>query len=337
MAKICPNCKASLPDSIKFCTECGAAVPNVEVAEPVMQPRATVNTAAPPPPLITPTPVGEYIPPKGSKYDPITTGGYIGIMLLMCIPVVGIILTIAWALGACKKINKRNLARASLIMMAVALVISLIFGIAVKALIGSVVEQVEQESGISISALTGEKEEKEENDSAAVGDFAALLGGIASLSGSGENSEITNENIEELEELQNLLNGLEGITGEGSTGWDALIEGAQQANQDAEAANDGWPKSLRAYPGGSARAVASYRTEISDTSVDEMMGWIDELKKDGFAFKDFYEFGMSEADMLSMNSWWATDGEVYLSVSYYDGIVTIDHTKELPDLSSYFN
>ncbi len=153
----------------------------------------------------------------------------------------------------------------------------------------------------------------------------------------GENSEITNENIEELEELQNLLNGMKGITGEGSTGWDALIEGAQQANQDAEAANDGWPKSLRAYPGGSARAVASYRTEISDTSVDEMMVWIDELKKDGFVFKDFYEFGMSEADMLSMNCWWATVGEIYLSVSYYDAILTIDHTKELPDLSSYFN
>ena len=60
------------------------------------------------------------------------------------------------------------------------------------------------------------------------------------------------------------------------------------------------------------------------------------LKKDGYEFQDFYDFGMTEEDMLSMNGWWATDGEIYLSVSYYDGLVTIDHTKELPDLSDLF-
>ena len=114
------------------------------------------------------------------------------------------------------------------------------------------------------------------------------------------------------------------------------LEAALISSEAAEEENDGWPSSLRAYPGGSARAVASYRTEISGTSVEEMMAWIEELKKDGFAFKDFYDFGMTESDMLSMNSWWATDGEIYLSVSYYDGLVTIDHTKELPDLGSYF-
>jgi len=37
-----------------------------------------------------------------------------------------------------------------------------------------------------------------------------------------------------------------------------------------------------------------------------------------------------------MNAWWATDGNIYLSVSYVDGVVTIDHTNELPDLESYF-
>ena len=331
MAKICPNCKANLPDDIKFCTECGTVVPN-PAAETVQQQRPTETT---PPPIRSMAYSGENIPPKGSKYDPITTGGYIGIMLLMCIPVVGFLLAVIWALGGCKKINKRNLARASLLMMAIALVLSLIIGIAAKAFIGSVAEQIEQESGISIAVLLNEAEKEEV--SANSDDFAALLGGIAALSGSGENSEITNENIEELEELQNLLDSLEGLTGEEASAWDALIEGAQQANQDAEEENDGWPSSLRAYPSGSARAVASYRTEISGTSVEEMMAWIEELKKDGFAFKDFYDFGMTESDMLSMNSWWATDGEIYLSVSYYDGLVTIDHTKELPDLSSYFS
>ena len=374
MAKICPNCKASLPDNIKFCTECGAAVP---AAEPVIRqtapqsiPQTPPVKAATPPPVVTPPPVtaaapavnGEYIPTKGSKYDPITTKGFIGIGLLMCIPVIGIVLTIVWACGGCKKINKRNLARASLIMMAIGLVFSLIFSIAVKAIISSAVEQVEQESGISVSALLNGKEEN--SAAAESSDIASLLGGIASLSGEGEstasesdlgelasllggiaalsgegNSGVTNQDIEELQELQGILEGLEGVTGENgesTAGLDALLEGAIAANQDAEAANDGWPSSLRKYPGGTAAAVASYRTEISSTSLEEMLAWIENLKKDGFAYKDFYDFGMSEEDMLSMNGWWATDGNIYLSVSYYDGIVTVDHTKELPDLSSYF-
>ena len=136
--------------------------------------------------------------------------------------------------------------------------------------------------------------------------------------------------------LEKMLDGLEGVTGEDS-GLDGLIDGAIEANREAEALNDGWPSTLRAYPGGEANAVASYRTEISGTTLEEMMGWIEDLKKDGFAYQDFYDFGMTEQDMLDMNGWWAYDGKTYLSVSFYEGTVTVDHTKELPDLESYFN
>ena len=107
-------------------------------------------------------------------------------------------------------------------------------------------------------------------------------------------------------------------------------------HQEAEAANDGWPSSLRKYPGGITKELASYRTEISGTSKEEMMAWIEDLRGDGYEFRDFYELGMTEQDMLDMNAWWATDGNIYLSVSYYEGVVTIDYTKELPDLSGFF-
>ena len=339
MAKICPNCQASLPDNTRFCTECGASIP--EMVQPVTQ-QAIPTPQQPAPQSAMQAYGAEYIPPKGSKYDPITTGGYIGIMLLMCIPVIGILLVVIWAFGGCKKINKRNLARASLIMMAIGLVFSLILGIAARAVVGSVIEQEEKETGISFSQLIGKESSennKNQNESSSVGeldDLASLLGGIAALSGN-ETNEVTNENIEELEELQQILEGLEGVAGEESEGLEGLLEGAIAANQDAEAANNGWPNSLRKYPGGTAKELASYRTEISGTSLEEMMGWIEDLKKDGYSYKDFYDFGMTEEDMLSMNGWWATDGEIYLSVSYYDSVVTIDHTTELPDLSSYFN
>ncbi|MBQ2896115.1 MAG: zinc ribbon domain-containing protein, partial [Oscillospiraceae bacterium] len=139
MAKFCTNCGATLDDDKKFCTECGApvnespvgaAAPPPPPPQSAPQPQAApvyaqAATATMPPPQSAYQQAtaygGDVPPPKGSKYEPITTKGFIGIMLLMCIPVVGQILMIIWALGGCRKINKRNLARASLIMMVVAL------------------------------------------------------------------------------------------------------------------------------------------------------------------------------------------------------------------------
>ena len=60
---------------------------------------------------------------QNSKYAPITTGGYIGIFFLMLIPVVNLILLIVWACGGCKKVNKRNFARAALILCLIFFVI----------------------------------------------------------------------------------------------------------------------------------------------------------------------------------------------------------------------
>ena len=347
MAKFCTNCGATLDDDKKFCTECGASVnetpagaaplpspPPQSAPQPQAAPvYAQTATATMPPPQSAYQPAaaygGDMAPAKGSKYEPITTKGFIGIMLLMCIPIVGQILMIVWALGGCRKINKRNLARASLIMMVVALVISFILGLILKSVFGKVVEQIEAETGVSISEITGgEKGKNGEN-----GGLNGLLGIVNGLSG---DDGPTNQNIEELEELNKMLEGLGGVTGE-ENGFEGLIDGAIEANKGAEAANDGWPKTLREYPGGTATATASYRTEISGTTLDEMLGWIEDLKGDGFEYQDFYDFGMSEQDMLDMNGWWAYDGNTYLSVSVSEGTVIVDHTKELPDLASYFN
>ena len=35
--------------------------------------------------------------------------------------------------------------------------------------------------------------------------------------------------------------------------------------------------------------------------------------------------------MLSSGGWWGTNDTYYISVSYYDGTVTVDHLTELPD------
>ena len=56
-------------------------------------------------------------PAKESRYAPVGSLEFFGIFLLMLIPVVNIVLLLVWAFGGCKKINKRNFARAYLVML----------------------------------------------------------------------------------------------------------------------------------------------------------------------------------------------------------------------------
>jgi len=258
-------------------------------------------------------------PEPNSPYAPITTGGFIGTLLLLSIPLVGLILALVWAFGGCKKINKRNLSRAYLILMVIGIVIGLIIGFAAKSLITTALESL----GFSKISEVSELADPDNTD---------ILG---SLMGK-ENDNDAQENDLDLE--------LPGNSGAGDDSTDAdgkdfgdLIEDVDDINARAEAVNDGWPATLRPYPGGTATAVTSYRTEIRDTSLEEMKAYIEDLKSDGYAFKDFYDFGMSEEDMLNMNGWWGTDGKLYVSMSYYEDVLTIDHTTELPDLDAYFN
>ena len=120
------------------------------------------------------------------------------------------------------------------------------------------------------------------------------------------------------------------------SGFDDLLGEVSNINEEASKNADGWPKELPDYPDGTMNAVETYRTEFTGTSRETMMDYIDTLKKKGYEYQDFYEFGMTEEDMLGMDGWWGTNGKLYLSFSYYEGTVTVDHTTELPDLSGLF-
>jgi len=262
-------------------------------------------------------------PAKGSKYEPISTGGFIGIMLLLCIPIVGLILMIVWACGGCRKVTKRAMARAMLIITVIMLVLAIIFGVAVKGVINKAMKEIGIEDGGSgIGSLFGGRD-KDKDDG-----LGGLLGALGSLSGddSGDLGELG-----ELGELFSALEELEGLTGEDMTGdLGGLLGQAEDANKEANSKADGWPRGLREYPG-EIVSVSAARSEVHNTTREEMLEYIDDLKADGFKFQDFYDFGFTEEDMLGMDGWWATDGDIYLSLAYYDGTVTIDHTYELPD------
>ena len=351
----CPQCGAALKDGVRFCTGCGRPVlldtasSAPERAEPLRQSgpsnqapsvSPSAEPSSPPPPQYTPprqqthtaAPPAYSVegwssggPAPGSRYELSSTGGFIGILLLMCIPLVGLILMSVWACGGCRKLQKRNLARASLILAVIGLALSLVLGFAFRGVIGRMsAEGIGGTAGAAQSLGLG-----------------ALLSGSPAGGGAAEDQGGTG--------TPGVLSGLVGVFS-GHAGTEAedgsssgtgdlagLPEAVDQMNQDASAKAGGWPGGLRAYPGGAAVSVETYRTQVTGTTREEMRSYIEALKKDGFAFQDFYELGFTEADMLELNGWWGTDGTLYLSLSYYDGTVTIDHMTELPDLEDYFN
>jgi len=342
MAAICKQCGAPLEEGNKFCMTCGAPA-EAAMEQPAPQQQSQAYQASQPQQAYTAQqtyqvpqqPAGKqqkqkkqktvYIDPNApgpnSPYEPITTKGYIGIALLMMIPIVGQILMIVWACGGCRKINKRNFARAMLIMMVIALILSLVIG----GIGGFLVKKAAKEAGIT-----------EDEAGGLLGGITGLLGiaGEGKDGGSGGSGGTSTGN-DELDALAGLFESLEALTGEES-GFGDLLDEVGDINAEAAKNADGWPKDLPDYPDGTMNSVETYRTEITGTTKETMLSYIDTLKKKGYEYQDFYEFGFTEEDMLGMDGWWGTNGKYYLSFSYYEGTVTVDHTTELPDLSGLF-
>ncbi len=123
-----------------YCSQCGKALPNeAAVCDGC---GAVFNTAqfyTPPPPAYTNTAFGQpaqTMPPRlpfepmtmmpQNLYAPLSVGQYIGMFLLLCIPMVNIILLLIWAFDGNSNINKKNFARAYLIISIIGFVFSVI-------------------------------------------------------------------------------------------------------------------------------------------------------------------------------------------------------------------
>ena len=386
----CAKCGAELTPDTNFCTACGArvdAAPTQANPTPVPTSNPTYNhmkTTQPPAAATAAAPVYQTVPayaavdappPAGSKYELISTWGFIGITLLMCIPIVGQILVIIWAFGGCKKIQKRNYARASLVFMIISLIFTIFIGLKIKAFVDKVNDNLHVITGQMADTLNLEEiadllsgienvasgnSDDAESVISDIGSFvgentngeglAAILGALgdgegeglqalaalAALTGGGGEGSLDPEALAALAALaENSENNNSGNgTTDGTASLDDLVSEIESINAEASAKADGWPSSLPDYPDGTMKSVETYRTEISGTSKESMLAYIETLKKNGYEFKDFYDIGMSEQDMLDMNAWWGTNGKYYLSFSCYEGTVTVDHMTELPDLSS---
>lgn len=152
---ICNKCGAQVADGVKFCTSCGnpiaVAQPQAAQQPPQAPPQQQYHQT---PPAGNATQGAQqqyqqraYTPPPAHQYnnpphyaqpyqqpvyteEPISTGSYVLMFLLLMIPVVNLICIIVWACGGSSKKNKVNLSRAMLIWMLIGAVIGGIVALA---------------------------------------------------------------------------------------------------------------------------------------------------------------------------------------------------------------
>ena len=102
--QVCKKCGKEVPEDVKFCTSCGKEM----AIAPLKQGRSVSQPTTP------------------GQYAVVSTLGWLGNLILLGIPIVGLILCFKWAFGEGNH-NRRNLARACLILMAVGIILCIVF------------------------------------------------------------------------------------------------------------------------------------------------------------------------------------------------------------------
>lgn len=130
----CEKCGKSIPDQSVFCPQCGSQQTHGSA------PASGAATPPPLPPLPQAPPPQSYRPPiqtyqtpytaarqqfASAQQEPLTTGQYFVMLLLLSIPFVNFILLLVWAFGNSNQ-NRKNFSRAMLLFMIVGIVISVI-------------------------------------------------------------------------------------------------------------------------------------------------------------------------------------------------------------------
>lgn len=111
----CESCGAEIANDSSFCTSCGKKITfrTAEEARRANQPPVDYSQQY------------NYAPPQQQYYPqpawdaPLSVGQYIGIFLLMMIPVANLILLLVWAFAGSVNRNKKNYARATLLIMVI--------------------------------------------------------------------------------------------------------------------------------------------------------------------------------------------------------------------------
>ena len=129
----CTKCGTQVAEGVKFCTSCGT--PMGVAQQPQPQQTYTQQPYQQPP-------YGQPYPQSAYTEEPISTGSYMLMFLLMMIPIVNLLCLIVWACGGSNKKNKVNLSRAMLFWMLIGAVIGGIIALAGGMLFGDSINEL---------------------------------------------------------------------------------------------------------------------------------------------------------------------------------------------------
>jgi len=122
----CENCGTTISDSAKFCLSCGTPTGTRQPAAPqapaYASPQPTYTQPAYTQPAYSQQKFGQT-----QGVPPLSVGGYIWMFLLLCIPIVNVILLLVWSFGGNVNQNKKNFARATLLLIVIGVVLSIVF------------------------------------------------------------------------------------------------------------------------------------------------------------------------------------------------------------------
>ncbi len=133
----CPSCGTNLEPEASFCRNCGAAVlKGASGARTEGGAAPAFGGQASPP---GPSGPNQTIRTEGYAYAqmplsvnedtaPLSVGQYLLMLIISAIPMVGLIMQLVWAFGGATNVNRRNFARAGLILSLIAIVLAIIFG-----------------------------------------------------------------------------------------------------------------------------------------------------------------------------------------------------------------
>ena len=143
----CTNCGKPLKQGVAFCTSCGTPVKGgASTKTPTKSATAAKSAAPDATPDVAPDATMEAparsIAPDATTDEVITTLGWIGTILVLVVPIVGLVLYFVWAFGTRGNLNRRNYCRAALIMMAISLVLGIISIVYIALNIESITEGI---------------------------------------------------------------------------------------------------------------------------------------------------------------------------------------------------
>ncbi|MDD2393409.1 MAG: zinc ribbon domain-containing protein [Eubacteriales bacterium] len=145
--KFCQYCGSSMDENSSFCQSCGKSQTVAAPAAPQSSYSAPTPTySSPSPSYSAPSSYSPYSsgynPMQSAKDAPLKVGQYIGMFILSSLPLIGFILLLVWAFSGDTNTNKKNYARAVLIIGIIAGVLSAIFGAVIIPLIVSAIQDL---------------------------------------------------------------------------------------------------------------------------------------------------------------------------------------------------